>query len=310
MTGRLRALGKDAAIALRRAAPVTRRLPSFVVLGAQKAGTSSLFAQLVEHPRVLGGVRKEIHYFDRRARSVSWYRACFPTEAHHRAVQRRVGAPTITGEATPFYLLHPAAPERLAAVIPDARLIVVVRDPVQRAVSGYHHAARFGDEHRPIEDALDPDTEEPFVDDAAWFDRDDCPARLRGYLARGRYAEQLERWYRRFPPSSSSCSSPRTSRPAGARSGRSDSWGWTVPCRRASPIVTSAGTARPGRGGGSARGVLPPAQRAAVRAGRPLVAVDVSLSGRGGGGARSVGAPLARRRGSRIPRRVPARTAG
>ena len=200
MTGRLRALGKDAAIALRRAAPVTRRLPSFVVLGAQKAGTSSLFAQLVEHPRVLGGVRKEIHYFDRRARSVSWYRACFPTEAHHRAVQRRVGAPTITGEATPFYLLHPAAPERLAAVIPDARLIVVVRDPVQRAVSGYHHAARFGDEHRPIEDALHPDAEDPLVDAAAWFDREDCPARLRGYLARGRYAEQLERWYRRFPP--------------------------------------------------------------------------------------------------------------
>jgi len=80
-------------------------------------------------------------------------------------------------------------------------LIAVLRDPVARAISGYHHAVRMGDEHRPIDVALDPDAAEvlPPPSDAAWYDAPRCPARLHGYLARGRYAEQLERWLAVFP---------------------------------------------------------------------------------------------------------------
>jgi hypothetical protein len=106
----------------------------------------------------------------------------------------------VTGEATPFYLFHPAAPARLGAAVPQARLIVILRDPVERAVSGYHHAVRMGNETRPIDVALDPTNAEdlPAVDVVGavdWYDDPACPARLRGYLARGRYAEQLERWF-------------------------------------------------------------------------------------------------------------------
>jgi hypothetical protein len=187
-------------LAAARVDPRERALPDFVVLGAQKAGTSSLYGQLAAHPSVVPALRKEVHYFDRAPGPVAAYRAWFP----RRAVLDRVAARTgrgITGEATPFYLFHPAVPERLRAVVPEARLIVVLRDPVARAISGYHHAVRMGDEHRPIEVALDPAAAETLAppDDVDWYDAPRCPARRRGYLARGRYAEQLARWLAVFP---------------------------------------------------------------------------------------------------------------
>jgi hypothetical protein len=178
-----------------------RPLPEFVVLGAQKAGTSTLYAGLAAHPQVVPALRKEVHAFDTGPVDARRYRANFPTLAARAAVERATGLPAITGEATPFYLFHPLAPARAHAVIPDALLVVVLRDPVARAVSGYHHAVRFGDERRPIELALDPGREEPLAppDDARSYDSRRSAARRRGYLARGRYAEQLERWFAHYP---------------------------------------------------------------------------------------------------------------
>ena len=187
-------------LAAARVDPRERALPDFVVIGAQKAGTSSLYGQLSAHPSVVPAVRKEVHFFDRAPAPLGHYRAWFP----RRAVLDRLTARTgqgITGEATPFYLCHPAVPARMRAVLPDVRLIAVLRDPVARAISGYHHAVRVGDETRSIEVALDPSAvDEPAPEpDAAWYDAPDCPLRLHGYLARGRYAEQLERWFAVYP---------------------------------------------------------------------------------------------------------------
>lgn len=180
--------------------PRARALPGFVVIGAQKAGTSSLYGQLAAHPSVLPALRKEVHFFDRPPGPPARYRAWFPRQAALDARTARTGF-ALTGEATPFYLFHPAVPERLRAVVPDARLIAVLRDPVARAISGYHHAVRMGHESRPIAEALDPDAAEVLAPaaDVAWYDASSCPARRRGYLARGRYAEQLERWLAVFP---------------------------------------------------------------------------------------------------------------
>lgn len=187
-------------LAAARVDPRARALPDFVVIGAQKAGTSSLYGQLAAHPSVVPAIRKEVHHFDRPPAPLAHYRAWFPRRATLDARAARTGR-GITGEATPFYLAHPAAPERLRAAVPDARLIAVLRDPVARAISGYHHAVRVGDEHRPIEVALDPAAAEdlPPPSAAAWYDDADCPLRRRGYLARSRYAEQLERWLAVFP---------------------------------------------------------------------------------------------------------------
>ena len=181
-----------------------RALPDFVILGAQKAGTTTLYTQLSAHPSVMPALRKEVHAFDAAPRPIGWYRAFFPRRRAMAARAARVGR-AVTGEATPFYLFHPAAPARLHAVVPQARLVVIVRDPVERAVSGYHHAVRMGHEARPIAAALDPANAEALPDPAGaidaveWYDDPECPARLRGYLARGRYAEQLERWFAVVP---------------------------------------------------------------------------------------------------------------
>jgi hypothetical protein len=175
-----------------------RVLPDFVILGAQKSGTTTLYTQLGTHPAVMPALRKEVHYFDASPRPIEWYRAFFP---RRRAVEARRSAVghAATGEATPFYLFHPAAPARLRAAVPHARLVVVLRDPVERAVSGYHHAVRMGDETRPIDVALDPANVEVLPDAPEWYDDPACPARLRGHLVRGHYAEQLERWFATVP---------------------------------------------------------------------------------------------------------------
>lgn len=198
--GVVRRAGGAALVLAREADPRPRAEPDFVILGAQKAGTSSLYAQLGAHPSVLPALKKEVHYFDRPPRSARWYRAHFPLRSRLAAVGRRTGVAR-TGEATPYYLFHPAAPGRMHAHLPDARLVVVLRDPVARAISAYHHAVAGGDEQRPIDVALDPANEEPLAppNAAGWYDAPDCPARLRGYLARGRYAEQLERWFAVYP---------------------------------------------------------------------------------------------------------------
>jgi hypothetical protein len=143
-------------------------------------------------------LRKEVHAFDAAPRPIEWYRAFFPRRRAMEARAASVGR-AVTGEATPFYLFHPAAPARLRATVPHARLVVILRDPVERAVSGYHHAVRMGDETRAIDVALDPASAEDLPDAVEWYDDPACPARLRGYLARGRYAEQLERWFAVVP---------------------------------------------------------------------------------------------------------------
>lgn len=192
--------GRGLRLAGARIDPRERALPDFVVIGAQKAGTSSLYGQLAAHPSVVGAIRKEVHHFDRPGATLAAYRAWFPRRATLERVARRTGR-GITGEATPYYLCHPAVPGRMRAVLPDVRLVAVLRDPVARAISGYHHAVRVGDEARPIEVALDPGAAEELPPAAAehWYDAPDCPLRRHGYLARGRYAEQLERWFAVYP---------------------------------------------------------------------------------------------------------------
>ena len=188
------------AVAVRRIDARARALPDFVVIGAQKAGTTTLYAQIVANASVLPALRKEVHYFDAAPRPLGWYRAFFPREARVREVARRTGSVHV-GEATPFYLCHPAAPTRMRAVVPYARLIAILREPVSRAVSGYHHAVRMGDETRAIHVALDPEHADELATpaDTAWYDDPRCPIRRRGYLVRGHYAEQLARWLAVYP---------------------------------------------------------------------------------------------------------------
>jgi hypothetical protein len=180
-----------------RATADLRRLPDFLILGAQRAGTSALYTYLREHPAVGGPAWKEVGFFDvRYDRGERWYRGHFPTALQARSVRRRLGTDLIVGEASPSYVFHPRAPERVAALLPDVRLIVLLRDPVDRALSHYHHEVDLGRESLPFEEALEREEErmrgewarldDPSYFSYAWWNHT--------YFSRGCYADQLERW--------------------------------------------------------------------------------------------------------------------
>lgn len=167
-----------------------RATPSFLVIGAQKGGTTSLFDYLAEHPDVAAPRYKEVHYFTRYSdRPLSYYRSSFPR------------GDRMTGEASPYYLFHPFVPERVARALPDVKLIAMLRDPVSRAMSHHNHNLAMGLEELPLEEALDAEEARLAGAEATLARPGGMVAAHRhfSYLARGRYAEQLERWFAHFP---------------------------------------------------------------------------------------------------------------
>ena len=176
-----------------------RSLPDFLVIGTQRGGTTSLYRYMTAHPMVRAAQCKEIHYFDAEyGRGSAWYRSHFPLAGTDGRAPRLQ-----TGEATPYYLFHPHAPQRVAALVPDVRVIVLLRDPVQRAYSHYHHELAKGREELTFEEAVAREAErldgelERMTQDPGY---DSARLRHHSYVARGRYAEQLDRWYAAFPP--------------------------------------------------------------------------------------------------------------
>src|SRR5215470_4416040 len=134
-----------------------RMLPTFLIIGAQRCGTTSLFKAIAEHPAVVPPTfHKGVHYFDiNYPRGIDWYQGHFPTRFAGRRATAGLDVPPATGESSPYYLHHPAAPARIAAALPDVKLIALLRDPVERAFSAYKHEVARGFEDQPFERALD-----------------------------------------------------------------------------------------------------------------------------------------------------------
>jgi hypothetical protein len=202
---------------LRRATSRARVLPSFLIIGAQRAGTTTLYTYVRRHPDITGPRQadasiywgKELHFFDEHFwRGLDWYRAFFPLEARQRAI-RRLGRDLVPGEGTPYYLFHPAVPARVAATIPDARLIALLRNPVERAYSHYQLMVKTGREKLSLEDAIEAEPERLAGAEAELMENRTVSGkdgrhrhehhRHRAYVGRGLYADQLERWLAHFP---------------------------------------------------------------------------------------------------------------
>jgi hypothetical protein len=198
----VRVVARNALWTYGKATSSARPLPDFLILGAQKAGTTALYAYLRSHPAITGPPWKEVSFFDRHyRRGEAWYRGNFPNKLYLRGLRARRGTEPIVGEASPSYLFHPAAPERVASLVPGAHLIALVRNPVDRAYSHYQHEVALGREPMPFEEALEREDERMAGElermrDARYFSHAWWNFT---YLARGRYAEQLERWLEHFP---------------------------------------------------------------------------------------------------------------
>lgn len=219
MSGVLRRARKSvrpAQRSLRHLTSQARMLPTFLIIGAQRAGTTSLAAYVGRHPDVKGPRSadpslywvKELHFFDENYwRGTDWYRAFFPLIARERTARLR-NRNLACGEATPYYLFHPAVPERVAATIPEVRLIALLRNPVERAYSHYQHARKLGMEKLSFEEAVEAEPQRLSGLDEEL--RKIRPERKkdgrrtyhhhlhRAYVSRSLYADQLERWFTYF----------------------------------------------------------------------------------------------------------------
>ncbi len=186
---------------------VMRALPDFLILGGHKCGTSSLYYYLIQHPQVLPAAVTEVHFFDGQFdKGVRWYRSRFPLLPEMYYQRKRTSKDVITGEATPYYLFYPHAPKRLAETVPRAKLIALLRNPVDRAYSQYLHNRR-GKHHKAnseplsFEDAIAKESErlrgelDKILADESY---DSFAHRHYSYVQRGIYVDQLKAYEKFF----------------------------------------------------------------------------------------------------------------
>jgi Sulfotransferase domain len=181
-----------------------RLMPDFMIIGAQKGGTTSLYNYLIAHPGIAPIYVKEPHFFDiYYDKGLTWYRSHFPTRVRKYYAEHVQKLDFITGEASPYYLFHPLAAQRVAKTLPDVKLILVLRNPADRAYSQYQHQRRQpGVEPLSFEEAIEREEErlageeEKLIGDPTYVSFNH---RHYSYLARGRYIEQVMTWMKHYP---------------------------------------------------------------------------------------------------------------
>lgn len=186
----------------------TRILPDFLIIGAQRCGTTSLYYYLTEQTGIARTYKKEVHFYDDNyAQGLSWYRAQFPTTLEKYYVENIRKKHFITGESSPFYLYHPLISKRLAAVTPHAKLIVLLRNPVDRAYSQHWFTTQEGNETLSFAEATEHEEERLAGEVEKLLEMDNLgndgyrsfKLRHYSYLSRGIYVDQLQQWMRIFP---------------------------------------------------------------------------------------------------------------
>ncbi|MDQ3640002.1 MAG: sulfotransferase domain-containing protein [Actinomycetota bacterium] len=214
LPGAMRALGRHTFRAFGLATQRFRPLPDFLIIGTKRGGTTSMYRYLREHPQVLplfpsanhlpmAEDMKGVHYFDSGGRhGVAWYRSHFPSVLSRSVIERRHGASPVAGEASPYYLFHPKAAERAHRAVPDAKILVMLRNPVERTYSHYAEQRRNGVEKLSLEEALEAESqrlegeEERLVRDPYYRS---FAHEHQSYVAQSEYLRPLRRWTARFP---------------------------------------------------------------------------------------------------------------
>lgn len=181
-----------------------RLMPDFIIIGTMRGGTTSLYSYLTNHPNIGPAYMKEVHFFDvYYHKGLPWYRAQFPSSVQKYYAEHVQKQQFITGEASPYYLFHPHAPKRIARTLPQVKLVVLLRNPVNRAYSHYYHEVAGGHEKLPtFEEAIDREQERisKEAEELAGNERYvSYKHRHFSYLSRGIYVDQLKIWMDLFP---------------------------------------------------------------------------------------------------------------
>ena len=178
-------------------------LPNFLIIGAAKCGTSSLYDHLMEHPFVGKSLTKQIHFFDRYYdRQVFWYRVCFPFLWEKFFVEKIKRQKFSTGEATVHYMTHPLAAQRAHSIVPNAKIIVMLRNPIDRAYSHYNMEKANNKETLSFDDAIDNESKRLQGEFEEMLNNQNNSGRNyphRAYVKSGEYIDQIKRWHKYYP---------------------------------------------------------------------------------------------------------------
>ena len=172
-----------------------RVLPSFIIVGAVRCGTTSLYYNICEHSSVLPASYDEIGFFDSNYElGINWYKSMFPTKFKIKKIESKTGI-CITGEDTPFYFWDKKSIERIKKDIPKIKLIILLRNPIDRAYSNYHLGVRLGSESLSFEDSIKKEIE--LLEKNNDFESDGIEKflRPRSYIAKGLYYQQIKNWF-------------------------------------------------------------------------------------------------------------------
>lgn len=177
-------------------------VPDFYIIGVEKAGTSSLFGYLTQHPYIYAPITKEINFFSKYySKGNDWYKVCFPSK-FQKFFKNISGGKFITGEASVRYFDYPHSLNRLRKFTPNAKLILMLRNPIDRAFSEFASTSRTGRETLSFQEAINSeesrtsDEYNKMLNNENYFH--ETFFRF-AYLKRGIYADNLERWFKIFP---------------------------------------------------------------------------------------------------------------
>jgi ubiquinone/menaquinone biosynthesis C-methylase UbiE len=177
--------------------------PTYLIIGAAKCGTSSLHEYLMQHPDVGKVLTKQLHFFDQfYDRGIEWYKVCLPFIWQKFFTEKLLKKNYATGEATAHYINHPSAPKRVAEILPNVKIIVMLRNPIDRTYSHYQMELNNNNENLSFEDAISAEPNR-IKDELIEFEKNESFSGKnfphRAYVSGSKYAEQLKKWFKYFP---------------------------------------------------------------------------------------------------------------
>jgi len=180
-----------------------RVLPDFLIIGAQKAGTTSLYNYLEKHPYIWSAYSKEVNFFDLNyTKGINWYKSFFPSKLLKFLINIFTDRKLITGEGSTYYLLHPHVAKRVYNHLPNVKIIVLLRNPIYRTFSGYHHSVNTGLEYLPFNEAIKREEERISQEFEKIKKNGNYKSKLfpgLAYKTRSIYVNQLRSWFEYFP---------------------------------------------------------------------------------------------------------------
>jgi len=193
---------KKASLKFRHITSSIRLLPSFIIIGFPRCGTTSLYNYLIEHPSIAPPLSKEIRFFGQYYdEDINWYKRYFPTLLHKYKIKKNFRDYFMTGEGSGTYVHHPLAPNRIKKAIPHVKLIVLLRNPVDRAYSQYFKIVEQGRDNLSFENAIEIESKrirgewEKMINNQNYYSME---YHNFSYLSAGIYVDKLKLWFNSF----------------------------------------------------------------------------------------------------------------